>query len=537
MANSDRRDRYNLECRDPVHGFIYLSEAEWAIVDCPTFQRLRDIRQLAMAHLVYPGATHTRFEHSLGCLHLSGVIYRAVERQAQRKNCPNFARAFRADAEQEKRGYQLVRLAGLMHDLGHTPFSHSGEKLMPEIEVDGKRRKATHEDMTARLIRETEVAKKLKTEFEAEIVEEVIAVATKPELAKLPKGTDLAWYRFLNDILAGELGSDRMDYLLRDAVHSGQSVGLFDYRKLIDSMTIVPPPKETEEGHRLGLDEAGWLIGEQMVAARYLMYVSLYFHKTARIYEIHLEDFIAAWLAQKYRQPHFPVANLSEYSRLTDSQVWAAIYETAQSPNNELRHLARPFVDRTHLRLACELLPADNYEPTATPGVVREVLKVFEDRVRSLAQGTMNANQALTGLRRDLGPILSRRHPRVWDESRFDNLKNAVHNNVKFKLGTIRTDQTKHNAAKFFDPKDKIWVYLNEKTRYLDELSEIVSGMPDRIWRGRIYAAEKIRKSVKSFCEKWLRANPLAKGVANVRKEPSPGRMGPGHRGRAETKR
>ena len=161
MGDADKRHRYNLECRDPVHGFVYLSEAEWAIVDCPTFQRLRDIRQLAMAHLVYPGATHTRFEHSLGCLHLSHQIYSAVRRQVDEEACPNFAQAFRADKKQEQRGEQILRLAGLLHDLGHAPFSHAGEKLMPEIEVKGKRRMARPEDMTARLIRETGIRGRL----------------------------------------------------------------------------------------------------------------------------------------------------------------------------------------------------------------------------------------------------------------------------------------------------------------------------------------------------------------------------------------
>ncbi len=185
MTRTSDKHRRNLECRDPVHGFVYLSEAEWAIVDCPTFQRLRDIRQLAMAHLVYPGATHTRFEHSLGCLHLSDVIFEAVKRQVEQKNCPNFAQAFRADKEQEERGQQILRLTGLLHDLGHSPFSHSGENLMPEIEVKGENRKAQHEDMTARLIRDTEIAERVKGCFEEgrldeDPVEEVIAVATSP---------------------------------------------------------------------------------------------------------------------------------------------------------------------------------------------------------------------------------------------------------------------------------------------------------------------------------------------------------------------
>jgi HD superfamily phosphohydrolase len=509
----------HLECRDAVHGFVYLSEAEWAIVDCPTFQRLRDIRQLAMAHLVYPGATHTRFEHSLGCLHLSDVIYRAIERQVDQKACPNFARAFRADTKQEKHGRQLVRLAGLLHDLGHTPFSHSGEGLMPEIEVGGKKRQATHEDMTARLIRSSEIAEKLTQEFGAElgddVVEEVIAVATKPELAELPGGMDKAWYRFLNDILAGELGSDRMDYLLRDATHSGQSAGMFDYRKLIDSMTIVPPPKETGEDHHLGLDEAGWLVGEQMVAARYLMYVALYFHKTKRIYEIHLEEFLRQWLTQRYGQPHFPVENVAQHASLTDSVVWSDIYKAGRESGNPLRDLARPFVDRSHLRLAHELLLADNHDPRASRDDVTEALGAMTKGIQPMLIPGADVSGVMGDLRRSLGPVLRRRRARSWDRDRFDKLVKAVHNEFREKLGTIRHDETKHNAAKFFGARDKIWVLLDHKTRYLDELSEIVSGMPERIWRGRIYASEEIREEVSRFCVEWLQTNPIGGGSAD----------------------
>ncbi len=517
MARTSDKHRRNLECRDPVHGFVYLTEAEWAIVDCPIFQRLRDIRQLAMAHLVYPGATHTRFEHSLGCLHLSGVIFEAVERQVDEEKCPDFATAFRANEKQIERGRQILRLAGLLHDLGHSPFSHSGENLMPEIEVNGENRKAQHEDMTARLIRDPQIAEKVKGCFDEgrldeNPVEEVIAVATSPELAVL-KRPNTAWYRFLNDILAGELGSDRMDYLLRDALHSGQSAGLFDHLKLIDSMTIVPPAEETGDPHCLGLDGAGWLVGEQMVVARYLMYVALYFHKTKRIYEIHLEEFLAHWLKEEYGQPFLPVEDLAEYTRLTDSVVWAAIYKAAQEQDGERKRLARPFVDRTHLRLAHELLLADNFESAASRPDVVEFLGIVGARLRPMLKDKADPKDEFEMLREDLGRILLRRHSRVWDENRFDGLASAVYSYVSKTLGKEhRSDQTKHHAAKFFGPNNKIWVYLDGKTRYLDDLSEIVRGMPSKIWRGRIYTDIEARDNVKSFCDQWLSDNPSAGG-------------------------
>ncbi len=327
------------------------------------------------------------------------------------------------------------------------------------------------------------------------------------------KRSDTAWYRFLNDILAGELGSDRMDYLLRDAVHSGQSAGLFDSRKLIDSMTIVAPPKQTGERHRLGLDGAGWLVGEQMVVARYLMYVALYFHKTKRIYEIHLEEFLADWLKENYGQPFLPVDDLAEYTQLTDSVVWAAIYKAAQEQDGERKRLARPFVDRTHLRLAHELLLADNFESAASRAEVTEVVKTMLTGLEPVLKDGANPENVLAGLQADLGGILLRRHSRVWDKKRFDRLADAVYIYVSEKLGKeIRRDLSEHHAAKFFGPNNKIWVYLDGKTRYLDDLSEIVSGMPSKIWRGRIYTDIEARDDVKSFCSKWLEDNPSTGG-------------------------
>lgn len=455
-----------------------------------------------MAHLVYPGATHTRFEHSLGCLHLADCIYQAVSRQVKRKACPDFAEAYGVSATLEKRGRQLVRLAGLLHDLGHSPFSHSGENLMPAVDIGGTTRRVTHEDMTAKLIRETEIKNKLVDNFGEDWTEEVIAVATQPELAQLPATANRPWLRFLNEMLTGELGADRMDYLLRDAIHSGQSAGLFDHRKLIDSMIIVPPPEETGEDYRLGLDGAGWLVAEQMVAARYLMYVALYFHKTKRIYEIHLERFLDAWLKQEFGTSHFPVDDAIRYASLTDSRVWAAIYEAAQPKRGGLQPLASPFLDRSHLRLVCEILLADNCISTVSDQVFENFAKEFRTSGESTEQ---SRDDAIKAVRRALATV--RRNPRVWNAERFDNLAKQAHDHVRDPLG-IAHDETKHHAAKFFGPKDKIWVYMNGQTRYLDELSEIVAGMPDKIWRGRIYALNDIRNDVKSFCENWLRNNP-----------------------------
>lgn len=211
------------EFRDSVHGFVKLTEAEVEIINTPTFQRLRDIRQLGMGHMVYPGANHTRFEHSLGCVHVATEMLRLLRERETQAGHPTFNDAFRADEGDYQRVRKLLRIGALLHDLGHPPFSHSAEGLLPSG--------LKHEEITARLIREPEVAAKIDEHYSAGgiTVEDAIAVATTPKHAEGIKPRTSRTNIFLNQILTGELGADRIDYLLRDAHHSGQRSGQFDY--------------------------------------------------------------------------------------------------------------------------------------------------------------------------------------------------------------------------------------------------------------------------------------------------------------------
>jgi hypothetical protein len=140
----DPRRTYEFRC--PVHGFIKLNDWERAIVDTPIFQRLRRIRQLAWTEYVYPGATHTRFEHSLGVMHTATRVYDAVCERSQ----PILESELAYNDDGLRRDKQLVRLAALLHDVGHTPFSHAAEDLFPE-KARGKR--YAHEDYSTAIIR------------------------------------------------------------------------------------------------------------------------------------------------------------------------------------------------------------------------------------------------------------------------------------------------------------------------------------------------------------------------------------------------
>lgn len=323
--------------------------------------------------------------------------------------------------------------------------------------------------MTARIIRESDIGSKLHDMFGPQSIdrEEVIALATDFRLAN--KFRPQAYHGFLHDVLTGELGADRVDFLLRDAHHSGQKSGDFDYRRLVGSLRLVPAPEQAEPGSRIGFDAGGWLVAEQMIVARYLMYQSLYFHRTKRIFEIHLEEFLRKWLASRFAREELP-ADLAEYLGLTDSVVWADLRAAVLDASHALHGHARHFAGRSQMRLAKELIVADNCRSTSS----------------------------------------GRRLPIT---QRFDKL--AI--DVRIEFGSvIACDQPDHSATQMFDDTHKILVLLDGRTRFLDNISEIVRGMSDKIWRGRVYAEKNVVARVGEWCAEWLSKNPIETFVPSL---------------------
>lgn len=471
------------EIRDPVHGFVKLTDAEISIVNSRTFQRLRDIRQLAVAQYVYPGAVHTRFEHSIGCLHLSDRVLSLLDANEGREDRPKFVDVFSSTPSDLGRYRAILRLASLLHDLGHPPFSHSGEYLLPFNTKDGSESKrVTHEDMTVRLICETEIADIIKRQYKnrAVTVEDVIAVAVNPAAAGTAHGTDdVLW--MLNDILTWDFGTDRMDYLLRDAHHSGQPTGTFDYNKLLDSLTLVHPNLEEDRRGFIGIEGNGWLVAEQMIVSRYLMYMSLYFHKTKRVLEKHMERFLRTWCQSRFQSDFLPVET-DKYQVLGESEVFAAVNTAAQDPENPGYEDARAFTHRKHFRLAVELVLSDNA------------------RIEYVALGKDTAAER---------EIVVERHP---DRIRLDKFRAFVNNLFG---DAVIVDTADHSASKLFSRGGEVSVLLNGTVRSLSRLSEIARGMPSRVWRCRVYARENRRTEITAACNKWLAENPVERKLLN----------------------
>lgn len=213
--------------RDSVHGNLPLNEFEVEVIDSPQIQRLRRIKQLGFISLIYPGANHSRLEHSIGTMFLGSKLAAHLDL-----------------SEYEKK---LVRIAALLHDIGHGPFSHVSEAVL----------NVKHEVLTAKVIEETSLNDLISQEFDSKEVIDIIN----------GKGA-------LGPIISGELDVDRMDYLIRDSHYTGVAYGVIDVDRIIANLKLK---------QYLILDIKGVQAAEEALVARYQMYPSVYQHHTTRI--------------------------------------------------------------------------------------------------------------------------------------------------------------------------------------------------------------------------------------------------------------
>jgi uncharacterized protein len=312
--------RYVAEIRDPVHGYIKITEEERAIVDSPFVQRLRRIHQLAGAYMVYPGGVHTRFEHVLGTMHVAGLIGESI--------------ADKVDLGEEQ--IQELRLAALLHDVGHGPFSHLFEEVLTD------KTGLSHEDMSQRIVMESDIR---------EILEKYsISPRAMSQLCIGKQKT----HPFMNEVIAGGLSADIMDYLLRDSYFTGVEYGKVDIHRVIDSLDVM--------GDHLVLNQAALYAFEALLIARYEMFKAVYFHRTVRAAELMLAHSMA--LADE----ELGLTNLSKidrYLNLTDEIV--------------VHNLASLRPKNQKLRLAREL--AENYNNRKLVKCVFEKVMQRKDRV------------------------------------------------------------------------------------------------------------------------------------------------------------
>ena len=237
MAGHDR------VVRDNVHRDIVLDDDISRLVDTRTFQRLRDVKQLATCHYVFPTATHTRFVHSLGAQHLAGVLLEHLEKVNPGRITPEDAR--------------LVRYAALLHDIGHPPFSHA-------LENDRVFANYHHHEKWGRMILE---------DPDNDLRQVLIELVGEDGLARMFSILDgTCEFPVLHEIVSSQLDVDRLDYLMRDQINTGAKIGTFDVFRIFRSLRIG------EDGH-LTVTSSGVAEVESYLMMRYHMYHNVYFHK------------------------------------------------------------------------------------------------------------------------------------------------------------------------------------------------------------------------------------------------------------------
>ena len=296
------------EIKDPVHGYVYITEAEKNVIDTYPMQRLRRLRQLAGSEYVYPGANHTRFEHCLGVMYLAGHVLEN----------PNISRIV-SDEEVD-----MCRVSALLHDCGHGPFSHVFEHLLI------KNLDKTHEDITSWLIEKSEVGDKLsKMGYNPK---EVAGLA----VGRLHK-KDRA---FLDQIISSAVDVDKQDFIVRDTYHTGAEYGFIDVYRLIHALDVL--------GENLAVELGALSALEAFVIARIESFKSIYFHRVGRAAQIML-----ATAMDKANEELGLTAfkTPEEYMALDDYTVWAALRKCKASNeiinNLENRRMLKCAYERT----------------------------------------------------------------------------------------------------------------------------------------------------------------------------------------------
>jgi len=295
------------EIRDPIHGYIYVNEDEKEIIDSPIFQRLRRIRQLSGAHITYPGAQHSRFEHLIGSMYLAGLASNRL--------------ASKTEISQEQ--IKELKIAALIHDIGHGPFSHLFEEVLSDLG------KISHEDITKRIIVETEIKDTLqKHGYDTSIISELaIGLSSNRPV-------------FMNDFIGGGLSVDTMDYLPRDAYFTGVEYGRVDIHRIINSLEVVD--------RHLAIDQAALYAFEALLIARYEMFRAVYFHRTVRAAEIML---IRAIKLADESLNFTNVNDLSHYLSLTDEVTLHLLTTLNPEGRNELKRAKAISLDYRDRRL------------------------------------------------------------------------------------------------------------------------------------------------------------------------------------------
>ena len=329
-----------MEIRDPIHGSIHMNDGEVAVIESVEFQRLREIKQLGFSEFSFPGATHNRFLHSIGVCFVAGQVFDSIFR----------AYPF-TKASTKNRFRQTVKLAALLHDIGHGPLSHTTELVMPllsklkiKIYADQKidqTRQANHEDYTIKFVTDSVLADIIKKFFPDILPEHVAYLIDKNLQCDETLFTEggINFRPLLSQIVSSELDADRMDYLERDSFFCGINYGKIDKDWLQQNLTL----HIVKENAFLALNRRALYAFDDFLISRHHMHLMVYFHHKSIIYEEMLNRYLTSPDCK-----FFLPSDSNEYINYTDYKLYEHL-DTVDNP------WAQRIAQRKPYRVALEL--------------------------------------------------------------------------------------------------------------------------------------------------------------------------------------
>jgi len=313
---------------DPIHGFINISEYPIIekLVDSKYFQRLRRLSQLGLTSSVYPNATHTRFAHCLGVMHVFTILFDSIMRRET------------IEAEKQKEMRRVGAVTALLHDLGHGPFSHAFENILDNGNFD-------HLDMTCDIILKSEITDILnKHSVKPQLICDILHHQVPPEFV------------LVSQLVSSQLDADRLDYLVRDAYFTGVHYGKTDVHRIANTLTIWHGKDKDPFNGTAVVKPKGKNAIEDYILGRHLMYKGVYYHKVSRCMELLLVN-----LFKRAYELEDKITNLSKIIdikskttpellyNLDDNACIALFQEWTKSSDSILQDISKRILERGRL--------------------------------------------------------------------------------------------------------------------------------------------------------------------------------------------